>query len=110
MNKRQLKKQIHNLCGGLACDCVAAAAGLSNIDDEKLGSLVLASAKAQAKALKRASLSFDKTPRDFDSMKAYHKARRDYFAKAYTQLRKELIDDAKVIVTDLNGLMSTDAK
>lgn len=106
MNKRQLKKAINGLCGSLACDCVMVTSCMAEADNDKVGNLVIDIARAQTKALKRASVSFDKTPRDFANMKEYHKARRTYFSKAYAQLRKDLSSDLNAVVAQVNGMLT----
>lgn len=106
MKKRQLKKSINGLCGALACDCVIAADCMSNANEDKVNSLIVDLAKAQTKALKRVSVSFDKAPKEFANLKEYHKARRDYYAKAYAQLRKDLSADINAVVAEVNAMLT----
>lgn len=106
MNKRQLKKSINGLCGSLACDCIVAADCMTNADDDKIESLIVDLAKAQTKALQRASVTFDKTPKDFANLREYHKARRAYFAKAYAQLRKDFGADLNAVVAEVNSMLT----
>lgn len=106
MNKRQLKKSINGLCGSLACDVVVAADCMTNANDDKIATLVTDIARAQSKALKRASVAFDKTPKEFANLREYHKARHDYYAKVYAQLRTDFSADLNAVVAQVNAMLT----
>ena len=104
-NKRNLKKQIRYICGSIAGECLIARELVEGIDTAKMNDIVLHIAKLQSSAIKNGSFSFDKTPRDFDSLRAYHKAARAYHAQAYAKLHEEFNNSIQQIVKDMNGLL-----
>lgn len=104
-NKRNLKKQIRYICGSIAGECLIARELMPGIDPAKMNEIVLHVATLQSSAIKNATFSFDKTPRDFDSVREYNKAARAYHAKAYAKLREEFNNSIQQIVKDMNGLL-----
>lgn len=110
MNKRQLKKQIHGLCGGLACDCVIATIDTSCEAKDKTADLIVRAAHAQSSALSKVSVSFDKAPRDFDNLHEYRKQRSKYFKKALGTLSNELNNEVISIVNEINEMLTPEQK
>lgn len=110
MNKRQLKKQIQGLCAGLAVDTVIASDYIPSMNPDQVAALVADAAKAQTQSLRRLSLSFDKTPRDFETRREYRKARAAYFKAAFAKLRSDLNAEADKIVSTLNSALSEQDK
>ncbi len=107
MNKRQLKKQIQGLCGGLACDCVIATP--CELQD-KAADLVVRAARAQSSALAKVSVSFDKAPCDFENLHEYRKQRCKYFKQALGAVSSELNNDIISIVNDINEMLTPEQK
>ncbi|MDE6196556.1 MAG: hypothetical protein K2F91_01670, partial [Muribaculaceae bacterium] len=85
-NKRQLKKFITNTCGSLAAEIVLARAAFPSIKRESVHDIVVEIARLQSDCLGKVSISFDKTPRDFENKALYRRARSAYFNTAYTKL------------------------
>lgn len=110
MNKRQLKKQIHGLCGGLACDCVVATSDMSCDAQDKTADLVVRIAHAQESALSKVGISFDKVPRDFDNLHTYRKERSKYFRKALGMLSNELNNEVISVVNEINEMLTPEQK
>lgn len=110
MNKRQLKKQIHGLCGRLACDCVIATMDMPCDVKDKTADLVVRVAHAQTAALSKVSVSFDKTPRDFANRHEYNVERRKYFKKALGALSSELNNEVISIVNEINEMLTPEQK
>lgn len=104
-NKRSLKKQIRYICGSIAGECLIAREMIEGIDTEKMNNIVLHLATLQSSAIQNVSFSFDKTPRDFDSLRSYHKAARTYHAQAYAKLRDEFNNNIQLIIKDMNSLL-----
>ncbi|MCM1292124.1 MAG: hypothetical protein NC111_00175 [Bacteroides sp.] len=101
-NKRELKKQIKYICGEVALECIITRECVENTDSEALNNLVIRLAELQEKSIKNATFSFDKTPKDFENKKAYHKAAYEYFHKAYASFYAEFNKQVQAIVDDLN--------
>lgn len=110
-NKRDLKKRIKLICGELASDTLLASTFFCDkVDTNKLNLLINEIAALQEDTLAFATFSFDRTPRDFDSLADYHKERRKYFAVAYKKLDKDFIDRAVEIVNQLNEAIPNDVR
>lgn len=101
-NKRDLKKQIRYICGETAMVCLMTRDAYNNIDPQELNQLVVRVADLQTQSLRHVSVAFDKTPRDFDSLNLYHKARKQYYAAAYKKLNDEFNQELQAIVKSLN--------
>lgn len=101
-NLRQLKKNIKNFCGDIASECIIAGTLIDGADEQKLADVVYKTAALQAKSLKKVSISFDKTPRDFPNKAEYNKARRAYFKKAIASLDTLFLKEAEGLIAELN--------
>lgn len=101
-NKRDLKKQIKYICGEVALECIMTRECVPGVDPQTLNDLVIRTADLQQKSLKNATVSFDKVPSDFESVKAYHKAANQYFATAYKNFYKQFNAQIQAIVDQLN--------
>lgn len=108
-NKRNFKKSVHDICGSIAADVLSILLP-AGINDEQLGDYITDVARIQADTLAKASVSFDKTPRDFENRAAYFKARNAYFKKAYNQLAKHMADKIGELVTKMNKELPADVK
>lgn len=109
-NKRDLKKQVKLVCEDLATECMFAADYVKGVDANEMYGIVGKIATLQENALNRISFSFDKTPSDFDNMHDYHKARKDYFKKAYGSFREKFSTHVNEIVKDMNAALPQEVK
>ncbi len=104
-NKRNLKKQIRYICGELAVECILSRDYVEGIDTEKMNMLVCEIAELQENSLKNVSFSFDKTPREFESLKAYNKASGAYYRNAYKVFYQEFNKHVASVVKSMNALL-----
>ena len=109
-NKRDLKKFVRNTCGALAAEIIFARAAFPSIEGKKVQEIVTDIARLQGDTLTKASISFDKSPRDFETRAAYHKARADYYNKAYTKLLDNFDEAVLAIVKNMNAALPADVK
>jgi len=109
-NKRQLKKRISRVCGDLAADLLLASYLFDGVDREKVSNIINEIASLQEDSLAKASFSFDKVVRDYDTRSDYRTARRIYNAKAFAQLRKEFGERAMAIVKLMNEAVPADVR
>lgn len=109
-NKRDLKKFVSHNCGMVAGECVLAMEYIDGVDLEKMGQALLGVADLQLASLKLISFSYDKSPRDFDTPHAYHKARRDYYKKAYSTFVHDFMTHLQEIVAKMNEAMPEQAR
>ena len=65
--KRQLKKRICCVCGDLASDILLASHLFEGVDRKKVNEIVNEIAALQEDALAKATFSFDKAVKDFES-------------------------------------------
>lgn len=109
-NLRQVKKNIRNLCGDIASECVIASSFYPSVDDAKLADVVYGAAALQTKSIRKLSVCFDKTPRDFENKAAYNKARRKYYREAIAALDSLFFKEAEGLVAQLNDSVKGGAK
>ncbi|MCM1448944.1 MAG: hypothetical protein NC082_01235 [Clostridiales bacterium] len=102
-NKRNLKKRVRYMCGDMAAECIIAKSVIPGADAKALAEIVIKIAYLQEATLGKISFSYDKTPSDFDSAKAYNKARAAYMAKAYRSLKAEFNNQVASIVKEMNA-------
>lgn len=105
MNRRNLKKLIRCTCGDIAGECLFASNLIPQTDKATLDQAIIDAAMLQTSALKRVGIDFDKTPGDFGSRADYAKARRKYFAKAYTALKDDFNKQVMAIVKEMNSAL-----
>lgn len=102
-NKRQLKKQIHYICGDIAAECAMALDAIPGIDVEKMAQNIRDIAQLQVTTLANISFSFDKTPSDFESRREYNLAHSAYNKAAFHRLRIEFNEALQAIVHNMNA-------
>lgn len=109
-NKRTLKKNIKYACGDLAAETIMSEYYVPDIDAAKVRDIVLGVASLQQSTLRRVSVSFDKTPGNFDNRHEYNKARNKYMRQAFAHLKSDfgnaLCDSVKL----MNTLLTDDVK
>lgn len=110
LNKRELKKQICLVCGELASQCIIAADNASEENARKWDELVIRIANLQFNSVKHCSFSFDKSARDFNDGKAYHKALHTYRKAAFNKLRADFNTEVNEIVKSMNTLLTPEEK
>jgi len=101
-NKRILKKHFAYVCGDLAAECIVASHLIKGVDADALNNLVTKIALLQDNSIKKINILFDKSISDFENAAEYRKARRKYFATAYTSLMKHFNDSVKEIIDEMN--------
>ncbi len=109
-NKRQLKKFIRNTCGALAAEIVLARAAFPSIDRKEVHDIVRDIARLQCTTLAKTGISFDKTPRDFETPAEYHRERRAYFTKAFDRLIENFDDGVTAIIKSMNAALPEDVR
>lgn len=108
--KRQLKKAVRNTCGALAAEIIFARAAFPSIDRKNVHDIIVEIAGLQSDTLTKASIAFDKAPRDYENKAEYNKARRTYFNTAYTNLL-DCFDKAVVeIVKKMNAALPDEVR
>lgn len=104
-NKRLLKKEIRNICGALAGECVIAKITIPEINPETLNKIIYELAELQENALKRVSVEFPQAPKAFATAKEYNDARAKYFKAAFTSLKNEFNKHVEAIVKEMNDAL-----
>lgn len=101
-NKRELKKFIRNTCGAMAAEIVLARAAFPEISRKDVHDIVSDIARMQCTNLAKVGISYDKTPRDFDTLAEYHKAKRAYFNTAFSKLIDDFNEEVAGMVQRMN--------
>ncbi len=104
-SKRNLKKQIRNICGDLAAECAMAIQYAPMVDEEKMSDIISRVAGLQENTLARVSFSFDKSERDFDNRHQYIQAKKAYYKVAYCKLVADFNNAVEKMVDDMNAAM-----
>lgn len=101
-SKRTLKKQIRQVCGDIAGECITASWLIKDADRKQLEQCVIKAAQLQMSALQHVNISFDKTPKDFSTKHEYKKARKQYYKAAIKSFEKGFGQKMEEIVNDMN--------
>lgn len=109
-NKRNLKKQIRNICGDLAAECAIAIQIVPMVDKDKMSEIISRIAGLQESTLSRVSFSYDKSERDFNNRHEFIEAKKAYNLKAYRSLVADFNKTVEKIVDDMNAAMPKVAK
>ncbi|MDE5745692.1 MAG: hypothetical protein K2H84_08585 [Paramuribaculum sp.] len=104
-NKRQLKKQIRYICGDIAAECALAKYIVDGINREAMNDALIKIADLQEETLSRVNVTFDKLPKDFESLKAYNKAKTEFTNKAFASINAEFSKDIQEIVKQMNNAL-----
>lgn len=104
-NKRQIKKEITDICGALATECIFAIEYVEGLDIKAMQQVIIEIANLQDHAISRCSVVFDKTPSNFENGHDYTVARDKFFADAFRNLRKEFNEAVGQIVKEMNHLL-----
>ena len=109
-NKRDLKKQIHYVCGELALTCIFTRDCIPGVDLAKVNDIIVKVASLQSNALKHLNFSFDKARKDFNNPADYNKAKSVYERKAYKSITDEFNSKMAEIVKELNAQLSPEQR
>ncbi len=104
-SRRQLKKRISYVCGGLADDLQLAASLFDGISIEKERDILVKIASLQEETRANATFSFDKVCKDFENRAQYNRARSKYYAEAFAHLRSKFTEQAMAIVKEMNEVI-----
>lgn len=101
-NLRNIKKNIKLICGDIASECLVAGTFNANADEKKLSDAICQAARLQTDTIRKVSVQFDKTPKDFENKRAYRAARRKYFKQAYSALDSLFFKEVDGILAKMN--------
>lgn len=104
-NKRNLKKQIHFICGDIAGEALMAKILVPGVNKDGMTDVILKTAELQTTALCRSNIAFDKAPKDFENKAEYRVARSKYFNQAYKKLSESFNNQVLAIVKNMNAAM-----
>lgn len=107
-NLRIAKKNIKNLCNDIIAECVIAETLGKNADTSKLADIVENTIKLKYDSIRKASVSFDKAPRDFANRAEYNKAKRNYYKKVFASLDTLFFKEIESQVAELNKAVPKD--
>lgn len=104
-NKRNLKKNIKNICGDIAGEAIFTCYANENIDVAKMNDVIIALADLQEDSIVKVSVAYDKNVKSFDKdKKAYQKAKSAYYQSCYKALIAQFNDTLKQILADMNAI------
>lgn len=109
-NKRELKKAIKAICGDIAGECLISRHFVPNIDQEKMGEIILKIADLQYATIDNVTFSFDKSASSFADRHEYKTARDTYFRKGYAKLIGEFNKSVEEIVREMNAALPATQK
>lgn len=109
-NKRILKKEIRNICGALAGECIIAKWTVKGIDAEAMNEIVYKIADLQENSLRRVSVAFDRTPSSFENAKDYESAKEAYFKAAFKSLKDAFNASVDEILKEMNAHLPQEQK
>lgn len=104
-NKRNVKKQIRNLCGAMASELLSASVCIDGFDPERVSELVGRIARLQVNALSHCTFAFDKSKKDFADARAYNSARSSYNRKAFAKLAADTEAETGAILKEMNAML-----
>lgn len=105
-NKRMLKKGINAVCGDIAGICLFSEAS-ENLDSKAVADVILDVAALQEDSRKKVTISFDKSTKEYASIKEYKKAKSAYYKAAYNALISQLNEQLQEIIKRVNALTAT---
>ena len=104
-NKRQLKKEIRYICGEVAAECALAKYLVEDVNKDVLNDSLRDVAALQEETLSRVNVNFDKVPKNFDSLKVYNIAKKNFMDKAFKALTDEFNKRVQEIIDKMNSAL-----
>lgn len=104
-NKRQLKKEIRYICGEVAAECALAKHLVEDVNKDVMNDSLRDVAALQEETLSRVNVNFDKVPKNFDSLKAYNIAKKNFMDKAFKALTDEFNKRVQEIIDKMNSAL-----
>ncbi len=104
-NKRNLKKLINASCQDLAAICLMLDGATVEPENDKMFQVAIKALQLRAKSSQRVSFAFDKSCKDFASVKEFNNAKRKYFASGYRTLYTEFEENLTALVKEMNALL-----
>lgn len=104
-NKRQLKKEIRYICGEVAAECALAKYLVEDVNKDVMNDSLRDVAALQEETLSRVNVNFDKVPKNFDSLKAYNIAKKNFMDKAFKALTDEFNKRVQEIIDKMNSAL-----
>lgn len=101
-SKQDLKKYINRVGCEVAQAVLPAAVCSHIITDQQADELITKLSELKAEAHARLNIAFDKTQKDFENIKNYAKARRQYFKIAYAKAREEYEKGVEEVIEKVN--------
>ncbi len=109
-NKRNLKKMVHAVCNDAITELIIASRVFDDMDRNKVYSILRRLALLKLDSLKLINVSYDKTPKAFDTPAGYRRARRAYYRGSYGKMLKEFGEKLSEIVHEMNAAMPPEAR
>lgn len=103
-SKRDLKKQIHYICGDLVGECLIIGEVCPEDKLDELNQLIVDIAILQESTVSRMNFSFDKTEKNFSTPREFKLARNAFYHRAFSSLHKEFNDALSKIVHRMNNI------
>lgn len=88
-NKRQIKKYVDRIGQDIAGILLPGAVYTKIITEEKANEILEKLSELKTQTFSRLNIAFDKSPKSFDSVRAYNTARRAYYKEAYNKAIKD---------------------
>lgn len=101
-SKRDIKKYIARVGNEIAESVLPSAVYTKVITDEEADDILTKLSQLQATALAKIGIAYDKSAEAFDSLRAFHTAKKSYYRTAYNQVLKDFEDGVDKILAPLN--------
>lgn len=110
-SKRDLKKLIKITCGDIVGECVFAKLYFDGVNQDKMDEIIVRTACLQTSAIDKVTVWYDKTLKSFDGdVRAYRKARNEYYKCCFNAIKAELSEAVSEIVAEMNAALSQEQK
>lgn len=104
-NKREFKKSVESLCAALVDEMSISYYNVENADRDLITSAIAKIVGAMEEARKASNKIFDKGTKDFDSLKAYNQAKKQYIKENYDNAVAKFNEAVSSAMKDYNAAM-----
>lgn len=108
-NKREFKKYVDAL-GATVLDEMSCAYNLNGIDRDKVINAMGMALSAIGKARNNANISFDRGPKAFADLRAYSKARREFYTALFDKIQTEFSEEMNQALKALNECLPAEVR
>lgn len=109
-NKREFKKYVDALGASVIDEMVSAYYNVEGADKDKISKAIQQVLGAVGAAKSHSNIFFDRGAKGFEDMKAYAKAKKEFFASLFDKIQTEFDEEVNEALKTFNSALPAEVK